>query len=285
MTNTPRERPETIRLRRGKFSGVGGVENGNSLITAPRAAICAKQFVVLRRIGDIHPAPQDRQRSPLRMRQRPAMRRRVDSPRPAGDNRHPDSRQQRPKSLGLFAAVKRTPPRSDDGDRVQIPRFEVSLDVQHQWRIGNALEHHRIPVIVGTQQRDILAGRPVELRIDGRRRIAQRRRDPRRLARPDPLDLLKEPRRSLTRPLGPAGRIDHPPRQDRPDPIGQCKLKPVPESHTEKSTPHLAPRQRPTPPLADIVMLRYSEASSSAGCHGQVLLPVSQSMIYTDVSS
>ena len=38
-TNTPRDKPLMIRLRRGKFSRNGGDESGNSLSTAPLVAI------------------------------------------------------------------------------------------------------------------------------------------------------------------------------------------------------------------------------------------------------
>ena len=40
-TSTPRDIPLTIRLRRGKFSCIGGVPSGYSLTTAPRGVVAS----------------------------------------------------------------------------------------------------------------------------------------------------------------------------------------------------------------------------------------------------
>ena len=102
-----------IRLRRGKWRACGASPSGISETITPWFLIARIEFLILRRIDDVHAAGHHRDGAD---RQRRLMGGRIDAARQARDDHQPGIAQFARQNAGEFARQRRGVARADDGD-------------------------------------------------------------------------------------------------------------------------------------------------------------------------
>ena len=109
---------------------------------------------MLGRIDRRQPVGQHGDASAARL-QGPAMRRGVDPPGQARDDRDPHSRQPGGQPLGDPRSIRRAMPRSDDGDRELIAGLDRPLAVEQEGRVGDVGERRGILRVVAREDADM----------------------------------------------------------------------------------------------------------------------------------
>ncbi len=146
-TSTPRARPLTRRLRRGKFCLSGGVPRANSEITSPRAARSCASARLRAGYTRSGPVPTTAMLLPA-LRESAAMRGGVDAERQAADDGEAGGRQRRGERLGVGAALRGRVAAADDREgraprAVRGGRGNRTPEADRRFRAARADSRHR----------------------------------------------------------------------------------------------------------------------------------------------